>query len=159
VASNDQHGGIDDRDVGRADGCGGQPPGDEHLRAADRTHDQRLQQPVLRVTAHRRQREERGEHAAEEQRREHREPVEGGAGELVGVDAVRPGRVDRLMDLMERRSTAEREQHDEADGQQRDDEEDAPAQRLADRPRGEHRDRAPEADDGVHSLVLETASR
>ena len=75
---------------------------DENASAADRPHDERLQQPALGVAAHRAERQEHGEHDAQEERPEHRQPEQRRAGERRRVDPPPAGRDVR--DVVERMS-------------------------------------------------------
>jgi hypothetical protein len=72
-------------DVGRADAGRRQEAPEQVVRAAQRTHDERLQEPALGVPARGAQREEDGQHDAQEQRPEHRHPQDRRAGQARGV--------------------------------------------------------------------------
>ena len=77
---------VDGGDVDDADCGGAEEPREEQLRAADRPYQERLQEPALRVAAHDAEREKHREDDAEEERCEHRETEQEGAGECALVD-------------------------------------------------------------------------
>ena len=157
-AQDDEHRNVDQGHIGGAhQGCR-EPPREKHLRPADGTHDERLQQPVLGVSAHRRQREERGQHGAEEEDREHGQTVESRTGKLAPADAVRAA---EGVHLMERSLAPQGIEHDECDRQQRNDGEHASTQRLTHRPRDKYGDRPHLVDEETHTHAVSppTASR
>ena len=82
---------VDGEHVDDADDGGAEEAGEQQRLPADGAHDERLQQPALRVARDDAEREEDGEDDAEEERREHREPEQERAGERPLVDEdVRP---------------------------------------------------------------------
>ena len=95
-------------------------------------------QPALAVAPDGAERQEDGQHCAEEHRAEHREPQQRGADEHLGVDAE-PVRAD-LPDVAVELPGPERVEAEESDGQQRDDEKDPAPQRLAQREGGDDLD-------------------
>ena len=66
--------------------AGAEEAREQQRRAAERPRDERLEQAALGVARDGAERQEDGEHDAEEQRREHREPDEERAGERARVD-------------------------------------------------------------------------
>ena len=119
---------VDRRHVERAHECGARVTSQQQARPTHRPHDDRLEQPSLRVAAHRAEREEDGEHGSEEESREHREPEERGSGEHAVVELVvrRDG-----VHLVEGELRAERVEREEAGGEHEHHEDHAPADRLA----------------------------
>ena len=135
---------------------GAEEAGEEQRRAADRAHDERLEQAAFRVPRDDAEREEDGEDDAEEERREHREPEQEGAGEGARVDVDVRRRLDRR-EAREDVVGGEPEEDEERRGQQHDDREHLPPHRLAeavahDRQRRRSRDLVPH---GLEIRVLE----
>ena len=124
----DRHGReIHGEHVRHADRDRAEPAGEEHGRAAERAHHERLQQPALRIAAHDADRQEDGEHDAEEERGEHREPEDEGAHERARLDPR--GRVD-VGEVAKGVVVSERVEPEERRGEDDDDREHAPAHRL-----------------------------
>ena len=119
---------IETEDIRDTDGGGAEEARDEHCAAADRPHDQRLQQPPFGIAPDDAEREEDREHDAEEERPEHRHPEQEGTRERVCIDPL--GRHD-AGNVPERVAIADPVQRDEGDGEQTDDDEHLPPQRLA----------------------------
>jgi hypothetical protein len=88
-----------------------------------------LQQSRLGVTSDDVQRQEHGENGAEEQGREHREPEDDCARELVGIE-IRFGRPDEVARVLERLVRAPRVQPEEHERQDEHDGEHLAAQAL-----------------------------
>ena len=110
-------------DVQRADSGCGQEAREQERAAADRAHDERLEQPALGIAAHDAERQEDRQHGAEEERREHREPEDGCAGDhgRVEPELVRrdeSGRVPERppdADPVQGEEGRRQEQHDQED--------------------------------------------
>ncbi len=98
------------------------------------------------------EREEDGEDRAEEQRPEHVQPEQRGAGDHVGLHAPEARRPEALVDLLERLPRPQPVEHQVGDREHGDDQEHAPAHRLLESEPG---DRA----GGVHRASSPTASR
>ncbi len=138
----DEHGArVDQRDVQRAHRGRAREAPEKKARPANRTDDERLEQPALGVPAHRSERQEDRQHRAEEEDREHGESEERGAGEDTVVDLVVGS---ERINLVEGQDAAEPVQREEADRQEENDEDHAPAHRLAERVAG-HDQRAAHA--------------
>ena len=139
---------IDERDVHRGDGRSTDEPAQQERRTTQGPHDERLQEPAFGVAADSAEREEDGEHGAEEERREHRHAEERRAHELVRLDADRR---EGLVELLVGLAGAEPVEEEERDRQERDDDEDTAAEALPQRVRGDR--------DGVPHASSPTASR
>ena len=155
-----EHGAVQDQDVHRAHGGGAGEAAEQQLRAPERPHHQRLQQPSIGIAADRAERQEHGEHRAEEQRREHAQPDERDRHEPARVE--RPGvraRAERV-DRVERLERREREQRQEQHAQHEHDEEHAPAHALLEHvPRDDERRRSPSGPSASLPSEPDTASR
>ncbi len=79
---------VDDEDVDGTDAGGGEEAREQHAAPTDRPDDERLQEPALGVAGHGSERQEDGQHDAEEERREHRHPDHERARERALVDAA-----------------------------------------------------------------------
>jgi hypothetical protein len=128
-AGDDHRPRVDDAHVGEGHRGGGEKAPGQVLAPAQGPDDERLQQPGLRVAADRREGEEDGQHRPEEERPEHGQPEQGGARQRARVEAelvaAEPG------DVLEELARAPRVEAAEGDGEDHDDREHAPAQRLA----------------------------
>ncbi len=96
---------------------------------------ERLEQSALGVAANGAEREEHGEHGAQEEDREHGEAEQRGAGQDPVVELV-VGAASEF-DLVERDRAAEPVQRQEADGQEQHDQDHPPPHRLAERVAGD----------------------
>jgi hypothetical protein len=141
--------GVDAGDVDGADGGGREEAAEQELRPAQRTNEQRLEQPTLRVPPHHSQRQEDAEHDPEEHGGEHREAEDGGAREGFRLDPA--GRTD-VADPAEDLPDGETVKRDEGRRQREDDGEDAASDGLLNRV-------ARDDQDGTHSSLSSTTSR
>ncbi len=106
-----------------------QPPG-EVGAAAERPHDERLEQPALGVAAHRAERQERRQHRAEEEDREHRQP-EDVAPASVSASTPNSLAAKRVSTSSNSSLAPHAYSAEEDDAEHQHDDEDPPAQRLA----------------------------
>src|SRR6185312_12095062 len=121
---------VDAEHVDDADDGGAEEAGKEQRRAADRTHNELLEQAPFRVPRDDAEREEDSEDDAEKERREHREPEQEGAGEGARVDVDVRRRLDRR-EACEDVVRGEPEEDEERCRQQHDDRKHLPPHRLA----------------------------
>jgi hypothetical protein len=150
-AGDDDGGEIDHDHIRNRHSNGPKESRDEERRAADRPHDDRLEQAALRVAAHSPERQEHGEHDAEEHRREEREPGQERGCKRARVDG-HVGRHGQLPELAVHVVVRDPEEHEEDDRQDQHDREHAPTQRFTQHVADDDRH-------GAHDVSPPTASR
>ncbi len=150
---------VDDQDVHAGYRRGGEEAARQILAAAERPHDERLQQPALGVAAHRPDREEDGEHDAEEQRPEHREAEDRRARERARVEPELVAA--EVVHVLEQLARAPRVEHAEREREADHHGEDPAPERLAERVAGDDEDVAHAAvrSSPADSSVVSTAAR